>query len=176
MRWEAETGESPKAWHTKRHVILSPLMATCTCAHSMHAWTYIQDQTGAAVQSPWPDRNGHFESRWMYIWTAGVRDHGMREDPCSCRTENRPWQPLLAQAPPPLLPVQPQRGFRSCGLMACIYFKEAILILKRYLGGAGNHKHLLFKKFVSFFPACNLTLTGTTQTKCSRHRLPPSQP
>lgn len=140
----------------------------CLDIHSGSDWSCC---TVPLAWQKWP-----LESRWMYIWTAGVRDHGMREDPCSCRTENRPWQPLLAQAPPPLLPVQPQRGFRSCGLMACIYFKEAILILKRYLGGAGNHKHLLFKKFVSFFPACNLTLTGTTQTKCSRHRLPPSQP
>lgn len=61
-----------------------------------------------------------------------------------------PWQPLLTQALASLASSQPQRSFLSCGLMACIYFKEAILILKRYLGELGTINTSFLKNLFPF--------------------------
>lgn len=157
-------------------------MCLSVCAHTHGARTHTHTQFRIRVEqmcSPLGLTEMSIESPanpLLYEPLGLVAEHeAWGRQSVHARQRNTHISHCLLRPSPPLL-AQPQRGFLSCGLMACIYFKEAILILKRYLGELGTINTSFFKKFVSFFPACNLTLTGTIQIKCSRYRLPPSQP
>lgn len=205
IRWKAGTEESRKvmgqlAWYKvtwdsilnkvkgqKQNPRLSSYFhmytwAPQTCVDHTHIHTCTHARTHSCTHSrytlllAWQTWPPWVQADPLDTWTTGVEGMAWERYPVHAGLKNTHVSLFLLRPLTPLLPAQPQRGFLSCGLMACIYFKEAILILKRYLGELGTINTSFFKKFVSFFPACNLTLTGTIQIKCSQRRLPPTQP